>query len=205
MPEVNLLKPGSIIRDEEGRILDARSSVSLIIAGGQRIVVDSGLSGEGERIAVALGELGLEPEDIDYIINTHDHPDHCGNNHLFSRARRLTPRGGEIIAPGVWVMATPGHSMDSISIVVEMVAGANCMADGMRATVVVIAGDALPTPGNFQKRVPPALHIDRALAVASMERIIRIADIVIPGHGHPFSIPEGSRVYLLPAIRNRGD
>jgi glyoxylase-like metal-dependent hydrolase (beta-lactamase superfamily II) len=55
---------------------------------------------------------------------------------------------------------------------------------------VVIAGDALPTLGNFQKRVPPAVHYDRALAVASMNKIIEMADMVIPGHDRPFSVRE---------------
>jgi glyoxylase-like metal-dependent hydrolase (beta-lactamase superfamily II) len=54
--------------------------------------------------------------------------------------------------------------------------------------IIVIAGDALPTFGNFQKKVPPALHVDRDQAVASMQRIVALADFVIPGHDFPFSI-----------------
>ncbi|WP_292478452.1 hypothetical protein [Methanothrix sp.] len=55
---------------------------------------------------------------------------------------------------------------------------------------MVIAGDALPTLGNF-KEDPPALHYDRLLAVASMDKIIAIADMVIPGHDRPFYAREG--------------
>jgi len=44
-----------------------------------------------------------------------------------------------VIAPGVRAIETPGHTMDSISIVVE----------GLET--IVIAGDAMPTFGNFQK------------------------------------------------------
>ena len=37
----------------------------------------------------AIESLGLKPTDIDLIINTHLHWDHCFNNHLFPNARIL--------------------------------------------------------------------------------------------------------------------
>ncbi|MGB7571911.1 MAG: MBL fold metallo-hydrolase, partial [Methanothrix sp.] len=121
---------------------------------------------------------------VDILINTHNHPDHCGNNHLFSQAKMLAAREGDMIAPGVYTMATPGHSPDSISVVVE--------AD----QIVVMAGDALPTFGNYLKNVPPALHTDLDLARASMVRIMEIADIVVPGHDRPFSLRKDAYVAL---------
>jgi len=184
MPAVFLLKSGSIERDECGRILDARSSVTMIIGGMHKIVVDSGQQGEEEPILKALAELGTKPEEIDFIVNTHSHFDHCGNNHLFSNAKILAAKEGDVIVPGVWVLATPGHSMDSISVVVET------------KVVVVISGDALPTLGNLQKTVPPALHVDHDLAMASMQRIVALADFVVPGHDLPFSIRKKAYVPL---------
>ena len=184
MPAVYLLKPGSIERDERGAILDARSSSTLIVSRGFKIVVDSGGEGEEKAICQALRDLKISPQEVDILINTHSHPDHCGNNHLFSQARICQAEDGEEIAPGVWIMATPGHSPDSISVVV--VAG----------QTVVIAGDALPTFGNFLKKIPPALHVDRAQAVASMSRIMAIADIVIPGHDRPFSLRQEAYIPL---------
>lgn len=198
MPAVFLLKPGSIERDECGRILDARSSVTLIIGGRHKIVVDSGLKGEEELILGALAELGIKPEEIDCIVNTHSHSDHCGNNNLFSRAKILAAKEGDVIAPGVWVLATPGHSMDSISVAVETKAGA------LQMKTIVIAGDALPTLGNLQKNVPPALHVDRDLAMASMQKIMALADFVIPGHDFPFSIRKKAYVPLPFRIESGG-
>lgn len=185
MPALYLLKPGSIERDECGRILDARSSVTMIISGQHKIIVDSGRQGDGGQICKALAEIGIKPEEINCIVNTHSHFDHCGNNHLFSHAKVLAANEGDVIAPGIWVMATPGHSMDSISVAVE--------TEG----VIVISGDALPTFGNFLKKVPPALHIDRDMAVASMQRIMAFADFIIPGHDLPFSIRKKAYVPLL--------
>lgn len=184
MLSVFVLKPGSIVRDEFGGILDARSSVSLIAGGGHKIIVDSGLAGEEEKIIGALAGLNVLPEEIDLLINTHSHPDHCGNNHLFFKARILAPKDGDAISPGIRIIATPGHSADSISVVVE--------AD----MTIVVAGDALPTFGNFQKMVPPALHTDRSLAEASMKKILMLADIVIPGHDFPFYVHKTANVLL---------
>ena len=191
LPRVFLLKPGSILRDQGGNILDARSSVTLIKTERGWIIVDTGQVGDEEEILKALADLGLEKSDIDIIVNTHSHPDHCANNRLFSQAKTIYPKDGELIAPGVRALVTPGHSPDSISVVVDAtIQQGDEMAPTSRR--VVIAGDALPTLGNFQKRVPPAVHYDRALAVASMNKIIEMADIVIPGHDRPFSLQEES-------------
>ena len=191
-PRVFLLKAGSILRDQGGNILDARSSVTLIESERGWIIVDTGQEGDGEEILNALADLGLEKSDIDFIVNTHSHPDHCANNRLFSQAMRIYPKDGELIAPGVRALATPGHSPDSISVLVDAdihPPGGDGTAPATR--IVVISGDALPTLGNFQKRVPPAVHYDRALAVASMNKIIAIADMIIPGHDRPFFVREG--------------
>jgi glyoxylase-like metal-dependent hydrolase (beta-lactamase superfamily II) len=189
MPRVFLLKPGSILRDESGKILDARSSVTLVISGERKIVVDTGLEGEAKPIERALSGLGFLPEEIDGIVNTHSHPDHCGNNYLFSRAERLSPLDRQLICPGVWTLATPGHSLDSISIVIGPMSQAPKKADKAPGIpIIVIAGDALPTFGNFQKHVPPAVHVDRNLAISSMNKILALADTVVPGHDYPFSV-----------------
>jgi N-acyl homoserine lactone hydrolase len=184
-PKVSLLKPGSILRDDAGLILDARSSVTLIAADTHRIIVDTGLDGEEKVIIERLRERGLDPEDIDLVINTHDHQDHTGNNFLFSGAEVLSPKEGDLIAPGVEIIDTPGHSMDSISIVVRS------------QKVVVLTGDALPTFSNYIKSVPPAHHVDRELACRSMSRILGIADVVVPGHDRPFSVRDRAYASFL--------
>jgi len=187
-PRAFLLKPGHLDRDDEGKILDARSSVTLIIARSKKIVVDTGSEDEADLITERLSSFGLSPEEVDLVINTHDHVDHSGNNGLFKRARVLSGKGegklleGDVVAPGVWIMETPGHTLESISVVCES------------SRRIVMAGDAIPLMGNYLKKVPPRIHMDRYLAMKSMERIINVADLVVPGHDSPFLVREKVRV-----------
>ena len=183
-PLARLLKPGYLLRDEDGEILDARSSVTLIVAGTHKIVVDTGLAGEENLITDRLNRFQIDPEDVDVVVNTHSHPDHCGNNHLFKKAQVLSKadsdlKEGETVAPGVWIMETPGHSFDSISVVCES------------AHRVVMAGDALPIIGNYLEWVPPRLNVDRKKSMESMSRIAELAEIVVPGHDKPLLVSEG--------------
>ncbi len=43
----------------------------------------------GEHVLTGLAALGLAPEDIDVVINSHLHPDHCGCNEFFRKATFL--------------------------------------------------------------------------------------------------------------------
>ena len=40
----------------------------------------------GEHVLTGLAGLGLAPDDIDVVINSHLHPDHCGCNAFFRKA-----------------------------------------------------------------------------------------------------------------------
>jgi glyoxylase-like metal-dependent hydrolase (beta-lactamase superfamily II) len=62
------------------------STCTLLTSRARRVVVDSGLSLEEGALVRALHSRGLEPDDIDTVINTHLHVDHCGNNSAFRRA-----------------------------------------------------------------------------------------------------------------------
>ena len=62
------------------------SSCTLLTSRTERVVVDSGLSLEERALVRVLHARGLEPSDIDAVINTHLHIDHCGNNAIFTRA-----------------------------------------------------------------------------------------------------------------------
>lgn len=187
MTSVNVLCEG-FIRRENGVILEAHSSSTLVRSDSLNIVVDTSSVSNREKIIRSLTAAGLEPKDIDVVVNTHLHFDHCENNDLFTDAlviahalespgRGFKPiRGSKELADGVIIVHTPGHTEGSVSVLVE---------SGVRYAV---AGDAIPTVDNYVKWVPPGLNFDADLALASMKEIVDFADIVIPGHGPPFRV-----------------
>jgi glyoxylase-like metal-dependent hydrolase (beta-lactamase superfamily II) len=99
---------------------DARNRITLamncllIHAAGKRILVETGAGDkwdpklrdiyaiEQSRLVDGLGEYDLRPEDIDVVVNTHLHFDHCGGNTIeekgkilpvFPNARYVVQRG----------------------------------------------------------------------------------------------------------------
>jgi glyoxylase-like metal-dependent hydrolase (beta-lactamase superfamily II) len=177
-PEVKVVCEGRIVRDGEA-ILEAHSSCTLVIAGTKKMIVDTSSRQYRRKVLDGLGAVSLRPEDIDMLVSTHRHGDHTGNDDLFTSAGRVTLDNGEesvTILPGVRLVSTPGHTPESVSVFVE--------ADERYA----IAGDAMPTEDNYRKWLPPGIHYDRELALASMRKIADFADVVVPGHGGPFRI-----------------
>lgn len=57
----------------------------------QLVIVDTGLYGEPD-LPHELARLGVSPEEVDLVVNTHVHPDHAGNNRLFTRAQVVVSR-----------------------------------------------------------------------------------------------------------------
>jgi glyoxylase-like metal-dependent hydrolase (beta-lactamase superfamily II) len=43
----------------------------------------------GDHVLTGLADLGLKPDDIDVVVNSHLHPDHCGCNAFFRKATFL--------------------------------------------------------------------------------------------------------------------
>ena len=45
-----------------------------------------------QELITQLKKLGVEPDDIDIVVNTHLHEDHCGNNKLFTNSKILVQK-----------------------------------------------------------------------------------------------------------------
>ena len=186
-PDVSILCEGYVVR-ENGRVVEASSTVVLIRAGEEHIIVDTGSSARLSLLRQKLDLLPLAVDEVQMVVNTHLHADHCGGNDLFTGAVPVAhslenpPMGtrrvaeGDGLMKGVDVMETPGHTLGSITILVD--------ADRRYA----ICGDAIPTKANYDTNTPPAIHVDRRLAIESMDRILTLAEVVVPGHDAPFLV-----------------
>lgn len=147
---------------------------------------------EADAVTARLAALGVKPDDIAIVVNSHLHFDHAGNNgafpgatfvvqadHLaFARGQpsfpgvywdipELTyvPVGGRsAVAKGVEVVPTPGHAPGHQSLVVDL-------AETGR---VVLTGDAAFTRENLERGETAAM--DPAAAKASLALIRRLVD-----------------------------
>jgi glyoxylase-like metal-dependent hydrolase (beta-lactamase superfamily II) len=182
MSAVYHLLHAGYVRDDG---LSVGSSVSLIEDGDAIIVVDPGLVADRAAILDPLRAQGHEQGEVTHVILTHHHPDHAVNVALFTNAevvdawaryvgdQWLDHSGdGHRVSPSVWLMLTPGHTTEDLSVIVET-------ADGVIAcTHAWWHADRTP-------EVDP-LAEDQAALEASRRRILATADRVVPGHGHPF-------------------
>jgi len=105
-------------------------NVALIETRGARILVDTGLGNKwSERetrmyridrsasLLRSLSELGLRPDDVDVVINTHLHFDHAGGNTRLvdGQLRTTFPRARYVVQRGEWHDATHPHERNRAS------------------------------------------------------------------------------------------
>ncbi len=186
---LDILAVGYLVRDDEGKLLEAHSTSTLIRSGDSLIVVDTSSKYLKPALKSSFRDLGIFAKDVDTVVLTHSHDDHTGNLDMFPNAEIYIQAGGEDeikgkninvvegemkLCNGVRIIPTPGHTMDSMSVFVD--------ADRN----YVIAGDAIPLEDNYVKMVPPGLCADRDLAMKSINSIVSFADVIVPGHGFPF-------------------
>lgn len=193
---------------------------ALLVRGdGRNILIDTGLDEdevfnppgfteetglEALTITECLEAEGLKPEDIDTVILTHLHNDHCGNNALFTNAEFYvqkteldfcnTPHpidfrydtcyiedidfhvldGDDEPAPGIRTLLHPGHT------------------PGCQTVVIPTAKGDVAMPGfccnekNFPEVGPvtcPGVHTDAIAAYDNAQKVKEIDATILPVHG----------------------
>lgn len=162
---------------------------------------------EDETMEGALKKIGWSPDEVDVVVNTHLHYDHCGGNYLFKNAKFYiqkdewefgldpTPNqkqyyesslfdirsvntnhiklidGEYVIAEGLVLIPTPGHTKGHQSLLVNTPEG-----------VVCYAGDAANLLQNLKENIIGNILYDTQQAFDSMDEIRRKAKFAIPGH-----------------------
>ncbi|MGD2249320.1 MAG: MBL fold metallo-hydrolase [Candidatus Methanofastidiosia archaeon] len=178
-------------------------STVTLIQGEKNVLVDTGFERSlheesinekrnHEILTYLLQRHNVSPKDIDTVIFTHLHQDHTGNYALFPRAtlgmsaycceKCLLPhseplQNGEEIMDKVSVFYTPGHTKGHLSVKIDL------------EDTIVIAGDAIVSlPYLLQKKhwcYNPDYYSDQKSS-ESVQKILEIADFIIPGHGSIF-------------------
>ncbi len=188
--------------DEDNDCRDQACTSTFIEAGTRRIVVDPGMNSEGIFKTVLDQRTGYKPEDIDTVFLTHFHRNHRRSLALFrksvwlmshteirwwQRSHGTTEEEQDILArivpiedhplPGIEILPSPGHTHGLTSLTFET-----------REGIIVAAGDAVLTFDHFEDREPSEHAEDFKIARRSIDRIAKVADLVIPGHDNYFVI-----------------
>ena len=171
-----------------GGVYSTSSTVVLIRDNGKNVVVDPGIN--RNRLLTALSKAGLRTSDVDYVVLTHMHVDHCllagvfenaklvDGEYLYTWAGKMKKHKGIIPGTTVRLVKTPGHDQYHCAVIVK---------DNMGKTVVVAGDNFWWADGEVQNRNKKDPYVDNESELRkSRELIIRISDFIIPGHGKVF-------------------
>lgn len=211
MNQLDILAIGSLVRDENGELLQAHSTSTLIRAGERLIVVDTSSRYMRPAIKTSFKQLGVFMKDVDTVILTHHHGDHVSNYDLFPNAKVLmhSCEGAECDATKEEDDATKridkSQELDPFKVAIMVDSVREEIAEGVELVYTpghtwnsmsvfvkgsdrnyIIAGDAIPTEDNFRRNLPPRLNVCKDVALKSMKEIKSFADVIVPGHGLPF-------------------
>ena len=62
----------------------ANGTSTLVVGPEYSVIVDTLSPWDKDDLLSALSDQGVSPGEITHVVNTHTHPDHCGNNNLFT-------------------------------------------------------------------------------------------------------------------------
>ncbi|MET9133673.1 MBL fold metallo-hydrolase [Streptomyces antibioticus] len=167
------------------------STVSLVRDGDTVVVVDPGMVADRKLILDPLAAEGVAPDRVTDVVFSHHHPDHTLNAALFPAARfhdhwaiyqddlwTDRPADGFRLSPSIRLAATPGHTPEDISTLVDT-------AEGL-VVFTHLWWDATGPVEDPYATDPEALHASRA-------RILGFSPaLIVPGHGSPFAPDAGT-------------
>lgn len=181
MPKVKILVKGYIGAEANGH---SCSTISLVQDSGFNIIVDPGTTKNQNVIIRALKKEKLKTDDINIVFITHAHIDHYRNIGMFPKAKTLDfwgwtngdveKKASSIITKHIKIIKTPGHSHDSMTMLVKTKLGK-----------ITICGDVF-WKKDFPKKDSYANNLK--LLTKSRKKILKLADYIIPGHGDMYKV-----------------
>ncbi len=216
MDNLEVLTYGFALTTDQGSF--GYSTNSLLTVGNTRILIDTGPASRRSVLNRALLDRNLGPEDVDIVLLTHLHWDHCQNTDLFPNARVLVHPTEMDYAknPNRHDHASAQYMAETISkMKVELVSEGDKVVDGVsiietpghtkgHISVVVenqgekllIAGDAMPDGGTVGRGLPYNVFWDVDDARNSVEKMVHTSNVFYPGHDRPFRLEDQNINYL---------
>ena len=216
MVNLDILTYGFAFTSDQGAL--GYSTVSLLETGNRRILIDTGPASRRGWVYQALGDRGLSIEDIDTVVLTHLHWDHCQNTDLFTKAKILVhPREIDYSRnPNRADSNSASYFADMLNkLDVEPISEGDSISEGVsvidtpghtkghisvivrsNGEDVLVAGDALPDAGTVKRGVPYNIFWDVNDATESVEKMLDTSNIFYPGHDRPFRI-DGDKINYL--------
>ena len=193
MAEVKVLVEGYAIK-KSGK---ATSSCVLIIDNDIKIVVDPGM--DRQKLLEGLAKENLKPSDINYVIISHAHLDHCGLAGIFENAKLVDDgavysfdggyeeygNGKVIPSNNIEIVKTPGHDPFHCSVLVKTDEGTIAVAEDVFWWWD--EEEHLTDYNSLMNRVDPYTKNEKDLN-ESRKKLLELADFIIPGHGKMFRV-----------------
>jgi glyoxylase-like metal-dependent hydrolase (beta-lactamase superfamily II) len=204
--------------DRSGRVVSMPLVMFVLRSGDRTVVVDTGgLADEdhvrsripfgyvaGEPLEDALDRLGVGAGDVELVVNTHLHWDHCSNNGAFGNAEILVQRAelDHALAAGhrAYDIALPftgwqdrirvldGESEIAPGLAAVLLPGHSPGSQGVRVDTCegtfVITGDCVDTFENWDAARPSGRFTDLAAFHASLVRLKGTGWQPLPSHDH---------------------
>jgi glyoxylase-like metal-dependent hydrolase (beta-lactamase superfamily II) len=150
----------------------------------------------------ALARLGLKPEDIDFVVNTHLHFDHAGGNTVRNENGEVVPtfpRARYIIQKGEWEWALNPNEREKSSYI-----GENFLPLRDRGQVDLVAGDATITAGVEVVLTPGHTGGHQCVKVTSRGKTVFYLGDLVPTSAHiAYSYVMSYDLFPLETLNNK--
>lgn len=193
-------------------------NISVIRTEDRTILFDTGSNDDRAELCAELEKMKIAIEEIDTIFLSHLHYDHCCNIEVFEAAeifvsareleyvisgefkkygdpyipygmikyyehRFKTFEEGETLTTGITTVALPGHTPGISGLILEK-------------ERVILTGDAVKNAYDYIHGIPPYAIFNGQIGLESYTKIPAVADVIVPGHGRPFTIKESMITYV---------
>lgn len=159
-----------------------------------------------QDLAAGLRQIGVDPKEIDIVVLTHLHFDHCGNNELFENATFVVQRDelGVAVAPpayGGFYYRELARYFDPIRTRIEAIEGDVELERGVRLAkigghspgcmvtyidtalgTVALTSDVMYNYKNLELNWPMGAFWNLQELMNGYARIRREADVIVPNH-----------------------